>query len=73
MAQASGLSRLAAGERAAVAATSIGTGEAIRAALDAGVASIVLGIGGSATTDGGAGLLCALGGVVDRDAAVADR
>jgi glycerate kinase len=72
MAQASGLSRLAPGERDAVAATSIGTGEAIRAALDAGVASIVLGIGGSATTDGGAGLLRGLGGRVDRDAAEAD-
>jgi glycerate 2-kinase len=72
MATASGLSRVAAGERDALAATSIGTGEAIRAALDAGVTSIVLGLGGSATSDGGAGLLCGLGANVDRDAAVAD-
>ena len=72
MAEASGLSRLAPGERAAIAATSVGTGEAIRAALDAGVGSIVLGIGGSATNDGGAGLLRGLGGAVDRDEALAD-
>lgn len=42
-------------------ATSAGTGDLIRAALDAGCATIVLGIGGSACTDGGAGLLGALG------------
>jgi len=67
MAEASGLSRVAPGDRDAVAATSIGTGELIRAAIDAGVGSIVLGIGGSATTDGGAGLLCGLGATADRD------
>ncbi len=72
MAEASGLSRVAAVERNAVAATSLGTGELIRVALDAGVTSIVLGIGGSATTDGGAGLLCGLGAVADRDGAAAD-
>ena len=72
MAEASGLSRVAPGQRDAVAASSIGTGEAIRAALDAGVAAIVLGIGGSATTDGGAGLLRGLGAGVDRDAPLAD-
>ena len=72
MAEASGLSRVAAAERDAIAATSIGTGEAIRAALDAGVTSIVLGIGGSATTDGGAGLLRGLGADCNRDAAHAD-
>lgn len=60
MAEASGLSRLAADERDAVAASSAGTGELIRAALDAGVDSIVLGIGGSATTDGGAGAIAAI-------------
>lgn len=69
MAEASGLSRLASDERDAVAATSVGTGDLIRAALDAGVESIVLGIGGSATTDGGAGLLGGLGATADRDAA----
>jgi glycerate kinase len=69
MAEASGLSRVGPGERDAVAATSIGTGDAIRAALDAGSTSIVLGIGGSATTDGGAGLLQGLGAVCDRETA----
>jgi len=72
MAEASGLSRVAPGERNATAATSVGTGEAIRRAVDAGATSIVLGIGGSATTDGGAGLLRGLGAQVDRDAASAD-
>ena len=72
MAEASGLSRVTLAERDAVGASSIGTGDAIRAAVDTGVTSIVLGIGGSATTDGGAGLLRALGGNVDRDAALAD-
>ena len=42
-------------------ATTYGTGELLRDALDAGVRRIVLGIGGSATTDGGAGALAALG------------
>ncbi|MEX1171427.1 MAG: glycerate kinase [Chloroflexota bacterium] len=72
MAAASGLSRLTPAERDAVAATSVGTGDLIRAALDAGVTNIVLGIGGSATTDGGAGLLTALGATCDRDGPAAD-
>ncbi len=72
MAEASGLSRVAPGERDPIAATSVGTGELIRAALDARVTSIVLGIGGSATTDGGAGLLRGLGADADRDTAGAD-
>lgn len=72
MAAASGLSRLTADERDPVAATSVGTGDLIRAALDAGVTSIVLGIGGSATTDGGAGLLRGLGAATDRDTGTAD-
>jgi len=72
MAAASGLSRLTTDERDPVAASSVGTGDLIRAALDAGVTSIVLGIGGSATTDGGAGLLRGLGAATDRDAATAD-
>ena len=72
MASASGLSRIMASERDAVAASSAGTGDLIRAALDAGVRSMVLGIGGSATTDGGAGLLRSLGAVADRDGAAAD-
>jgi glycerate kinase len=67
MAAASGLSRLAADERDAERATSAGTGDLLRAALDAGVHEIVLGIGGSATTDGAAGLLAALGATVAED------
>jgi glycerate kinase len=61
MAEASGLSRVDAAERDPVAADSGGTGEVLCAVLDSGVRGIVLGIGGSATTDGGRGLLCALG------------
>ena len=57
MAEASGLSRVAAVERDAIAATSVGTGELVGAAIDAGAHHITLGIGGSATTDGGRGLL----------------
>lgn len=72
MAEASGLSRVRPAERDADAATSVGTGELVRVALAAGVSSIVLGIGGSATTDGGAGLLTGLGATADRDTAVVD-
>jgi glycerate kinase len=61
LAEASGLSRLAASERDPIGASTRGTGEVLRAVLDAGVGSITLGIGGSATTDGGAGILSALG------------
>jgi glycerate 2-kinase len=57
MAEASGLSRVAPGERDAIAATSVGTGELVGAAIDAGARQVILGIGGSATTDGGEGLL----------------
>ena len=42
-------------------ASSLGTGELIRAALDAGCRQIILGVGGSANTDGGAGVLQGLG------------
>jgi glycerate kinase len=64
MAAASGLSRLAPDERtieAARRATTRGTGELIAAALEEGAERIVVGLGGSATTDGGSGLLAALG------------
>jgi len=61
LAEASGLSRLASSERDPLRASTVGTGELLRAVLDTGVRRIVLGIGGSATTDGGAGLLVALG------------
>ncbi len=65
MAEASGLSRLAPDERDPAGATTLGTGEILRAVLDAGVRHVVLGIGGSATTDGAAGLLRALGATVE--------
>ncbi len=61
MAQASGLVRLAPGERNARRASSFGTGELIRAAVLGGVRTLMVGLGGSATNDGGAGLLQALG------------
>jgi len=57
MAEASGLSRVAPSERDPIAATSVGTGELVGAAIDSGVHHVTLGIGGSATTDGGRGLL----------------
>ncbi|MEU0880847.1 glycerate kinase [Lentzea sp. NPDC005914] len=60
MAQASGLDVLPGGF-APLVADSHGTGELIRAALDHGCLDLVLAVGGSATTDGGAGLLRALG------------
>jgi glycerate kinase len=49
------------GSASARAASSLGTGELIRAALDAGCRQIILGVGGSANTDGGAGVLQGLG------------
>ena len=62
LAEASGLRRLPGGRPAATTATSRGTGELVRAALDLGCRQVVLGIGGSACTDGGAGMVQALGG-----------
>jgi glycerate kinase len=59
-AAASGLHLVAAGERDAFAASSAGTGELILAAADQGARSIYLGVGGSATTDGGAGAIRAI-------------
>ena len=64
MAAASGLLRLTPGERtpdSARRASTRGTGDLVRAALDAGAERITVGLGGSATTDGGSGLLRALG------------
>ena len=64
MAAASGLARLAREERtpdSARLASTRGTGDLIRAALEAGVERITIGLGGSATTDGGSGMLRALG------------
>ena len=62
MADVSGLSRLPGGRLEPMVAGTRGTGELIAAALDAGCRRIVLGIGGSAGTDGGAGMVSALGG-----------
>ncbi|MET8692505.1 glycerate kinase [Streptomyces bauhiniae] len=61
MAEASGLRRLPAGTLAPLTASTHGSGELLRAALDSGARTVVLGVGGSATTDGGAGMLTALG------------
>ncbi|MDQ0736512.1 glycerate kinase [Arthrobacter agilis] len=61
MAAASGLALLPEGRLMALTASSKGTGELIRHALDAGCTEIVVGVGGSACTDGGAGLLVGLG------------
>lgn len=64
MAAASGLHHISPAERTpetARAASTRGTGDLMRAALDAGVERITLGLGGSATTDGGSGMLAALG------------
>lgn len=61
LAEASGLRRLDASALDALHATSRGTGELIRIAVDAGARNITVGVGGSACTDGGAGLLQALG------------
>lgn len=61
MAEASGLWRVAENERDPWRASTRGTGELIRAAIDQGADRILLGIGGSATNDGGTGLAAALG------------
>ena len=61
LADACGLLRLPGDVLAPLTASSRGLGEAIWAALDAGAKKIVVGIGGSASTDGGAGLVAALG------------
>lgn len=60
MAQASGLRHVAARERDAWAATTRGTGELIAAAVDVGARKVLVAVGGSATTDGGAGAVEAL-------------
>jgi glycerate kinase len=59
-ARASGLGLVAEGERDAYAASTHGTGELIAAAAEAGAERVLVAVGGSATTDGGAGALAAL-------------
>jgi glycerate 2-kinase len=61
MAAASGLPLVASDQRDPLLATTRGTGELMRAALDAGARRLLIGIGGSATNDGGAGMAQALG------------
>ncbi|MBI5590727.1 MAG: glycerate kinase [Deltaproteobacteria bacterium] len=61
MAEASGLALVAPNLRNPLKTTTHGTGELIKAALDAGARHLIIGIGGSATNDGGAGMLQALG------------
>ncbi|KAA9300195.1 MULTISPECIES: glycerate kinase [Aerococcus] len=61
MAAASGLELLDRAERNPWDTTTYGTGELIQAALDAGCRKVILGIGGSATNDGGVGMAMALG------------
>lgn len=62
LADVSGLVRLPGGVPAPMTATTRGTGELIAAAIDAGCTRVILGIGGSASTDGGVGIVHALGG-----------
>lgn len=68
MARASGLKLLKPEERNPLITTTYGTGQLILAALDAGCTKILVGVGGSATVDGGSGCLKALGGkLLDED------
>ncbi|EGQ9168442.1 glycerate kinase [Vibrio cholerae] len=61
MAAASGLHHVPVAQRDPKLTTSFGTGELIRHALDQGVTKLIIGLGGSATNDGGVGMLAALG------------
>lgn len=66
MASASGLTLIAESERDPMRTTSYGTGELIRSAVESGCRRFIIGIGGSATNDGGIGCLQALGfGMLD--------
>lgn len=62
-AQACGLHLLAPAERDPTRTSTYGVGELLTAALDAGATRVVVGLGGSATNDGGAGMIAALGGL----------
>ncbi|GAA0400773.1 MULTISPECIES: glycerate kinase family protein [Micromonospora] len=70
-AQACGLHLLDAGERDPKTTTSYGLGLLITAAVEAGARTVVVGLGGSATNDGGAGMLAALGAVALDDTGTA--
>lgn len=67
VAAAVGIGQIAPGERDVMAASSTGVADLVCDALDAGATRLIVGLGGSATTDGGAGLLAGLGAVF-RDA-----
>lgn len=61
MAQASGITLIEADKLDPFRASTFGTGQMIKAALDKGIRKFIMGIGGSATTEGGIGMLAALG------------
>ncbi|OEV27245.1 glycerate kinase, partial [Streptomyces nanshensis] len=68
MAEAAGLQHLPPGVFVPLTATTYGAGELLLAAVEAGATTIIFGVGGSATTDGGAGMLDALGArLLDED------
>lgn len=68
MAESSGLQHLPPGVFTPLTATTYGAGELLLAAVEAGARTIIFGVGGSASTDGGAGMLDALGArLLDRD------
>ena len=68
MASASGIHLVPLEERNPLITTTYGTGELIKACLDKGIKKLLIGIGGSATNDGGAGVVQALGGrLLDKD------
>jgi len=68
MARASGLKLLKPTERNPLVTTTYGTGQLIRAAIEAGARTVIIGIGGSATNDGGVGCALALGLRTEDDA-----
>ncbi|GAF82011.1 unnamed protein product, partial [marine sediment metagenome] len=68
MAEASGLTLVPKNKRNPLITTTYGTGQLIKAALDQGCRKMIIGIGGSATNDGGAGMVQALGAkLLDKD------
>jgi glycerate kinase len=68
MAEASGLTLVPKNRRNPLITTTYGTGQVIKAALDQGCRKMIIGIGGSATNDGGAGMVQALGAkLLDKD------
>ena len=64
MAEASGLTLVPANKRNPLITTTYGTGQLIKSALGQGCRKMIIGIGGSATNDGGAGMVQALGGIL---------